>query len=187
MKLVFIEPKDKIELLEDGLISKFDRNFSFKKIPKGSLLEVSQVYIRNKGHYPSSITFKVISGPLVTKLVASIKSKKVIYLESYLQYLKEEISILESNNSNFSYAKNNGKVYYASGSEDDWVTFHPVGTLWKSYHIDHLRRDYLRKEKKIRTLKKNSSESKSKTTNKVIRILISDIKKWNVKLKKKEN
>jgi len=50
MKLVFIEPKDKIELLEDGLISKFDRNFSFKKIPKGSLLEVSQVYIRNKGH-----------------------------------------------------------------------------------------------------------------------------------------
>lgn len=180
MKLIFIKPKDKIELLKDGLMSKSDEYHSFKKIPKGSILEVSQVYIRNRGWYPSSITFKVLSGSLLNKILSSQKSREIAYLEKLIRGLKEEISLLESKRADFSYYKKRGNILYRKGSEEDWQNFRCFGLLWKSFHIDNLRRDVINKEKQIQSLKKK--KIKNKTSNQVIRVLVPDIEKWDVKL-----
>ena len=44
MKLTFIKPKDKIELLKDGLISKSDKNHSFKNYFIKALYSFSEIF-----------------------------------------------------------------------------------------------------------------------------------------------
>ncbi|GEM_PF-6900829 len=113
-------------------------------------------------------------------MISSQKSKEVAYLEKLIKGLKEEISLLESKNATFRYAKNDGSIFYKNESEEVWKTFYPFGTRWKSFHIDYLRRDVINKENQIQKLKKK--KIKNKKSNQVIRILVSDVEKWDVEL-----
>jgi hypothetical protein len=209
MKLSFIVPKDQIKLLEDGVISNVKGTYhphfeGWKFVPKDTVLEVSQVYIRNDGWFHSSLTFKPVSGPGFDLAInGDFEDKKRRLIEN-IRYYKEEIKKLDDHDADWSYTNgtwDNPKVVYKKGTFDEYVEWQNNIDRRSYYPSDHLNivrgwgqhrddvKKSIEKEEKYLSLLKPSKPSKA--FQQVIRIPLEDVEKWEVEIirhvKKEEN
>jgi hypothetical protein len=177
MKLSFIIPGDKIRLLEDVTFAKgnsYDPIFGqWESLSKGTVLQVSRVYIRKSGWFDSSLTFKIVEGPDVMR--ASLA--KYDYLRSYYEELikacKNILVDLDSHCADFyveTWIDTKFVREYHTGSYEKFIN-----TLRARNHRSQLKETISRYQKIIDGLK-------SSKVSEVIRILIKDIQNWEVEI-----
>jgi hypothetical protein len=185
MQLTFIKPKDRIQLLKDGKLTNslsLIKDKNWKKIPKDSILEVSQVYIRNKGWYSSSLTFKVISGPIESMMDSSEKKLEIEYAKNSVNSWKATVKEKEEKNYTYTISKGmfSEKLIYKTGSKEEYLKDYNKHN-WNSIssHLDDDKRDLKIEEAKLKALKNKKFKANRNIT---IRVLLSDVENWHVKL-----
>jgi hypothetical protein len=203
MKLFFVIPGDRVELLED---TKFmDSGWSDIKmdiIPKGTVLEISQVYIRNHGYYQSNISFKFADGPGYDLFVQSENNRKLQALKDTHERLLKEIKDLDDHDADFTYidhAKKRGRpvdsiftsweaseTIYKKATFDEYVSFTAArpyrtnGYISYTYHKDTLLE--LAAKARLAVLNFKPKVRVPKNFCRVFRVPLQEIEKWEIKL-----
>jgi len=184
MKLSFVVPGDKLRLLEDVTFTKgnkYDLIFGqWESLSKGTVLQVSQVYIRKSGWFDSSLTFKIVDGPDVKRA----SQAKYDYLRGYYERLvkdcNEVLNDLDNNNADFYVEKWSGMGLTTSLEREyhkgDYKKF--INTPRARNHRDQIKETIYRHGKIIDKLKLSKVSD-------VIRIPIKDIEKWEVEVERK--
>jgi hypothetical protein len=104
MNPLFLCPKDTIKLTESGLIDHtlslleskgnkdLDDSESFLKtlpsLPKGTVLEVSQLYIRSRAEGGNSVTFRIVDGPICSDFNKQLAQSQIDELQDQIRSLK---------------------------------------------------------------------------------------------------
>lgn len=114
MKLSFLLPKDKIKLLKSGTLAhtlETSKQYAYQfedvkksgltEIPKGSILTVSQIYLRNRGWFENGITFKLNTDPKNTLYEGMLKARiaqEVKYRKDQLDHQQRKLALLNDGN-----------------------------------------------------------------------------------------
>jgi hypothetical protein len=104
MKLKFVVPGEQIKMLED--VKFVDTGWSkmdIDTIPKDTVLQINQVYIRNNGYFQSSLTFKFISGLGFDKFLKFENDKKLKQLTDNYNNLQTQIDDLNKHDADWNY------------------------------------------------------------------------------------
>jgi hypothetical protein len=197
MRIFFVVPGDRVELLED---TKFvDTGWSEVKmetIPKGTVLEVSQVYIRNHGYFLSSLTFKFSGGPGYDLFIQSENNRKLQALKDTHEHLLKEIKDLDDHDADFHYIEHTSggrridtpyrppETLYKKGTFAEYeafIEFRPSrGYISYSYHKTQLQDLVEKAGHAVNTFKPKTEIPKNFC--RVIRVPLAEIEKWEIKL-----
>ena len=111
MKPLFLCPGDQIKSLSDGSLKQTLEEISFmsdealdepqkfltliQKISKGSVLEVSQIYIKSRNLNSNYITFKIVDGVIASEYNKYIVQNEIITLKIRIKELKDKLKTID--------------------------------------------------------------------------------------------
>ena len=186
MKLKFVVPGEQLKMLEDvKFVDTGWNKMNIDVIPKDTILQISQVYIRNKdGYYQSSLSFKFVSGPGYEKFLKSENDKKLAELQEDYSKLKEQFEDLEKHDADWEFTNHQSwderKPTYHKGTIDDYRKFMDKHYGSFSYHkstYEEMAKKALEKVNKFKPKDKISSNFC-----RVFRVPLAEIEKWEVEL-----
>jgi hypothetical protein len=166
-------------------------------VPKDTVLEVSQVYIRNDGWFMSSLTFKPVSGPGFDLAIQGDYEDKKRCLTKCLEELKKQLQegyidqdadwyyTVEGFSLFYKKPENSKFIFYKKGSKDDyerWCNHPPKDVVVLSCYKSDVE-GMIQKQEKILLNMKPSKPNKN--FQRVIRISLEDIEQWEVEIIKR--
>jgi hypothetical protein len=188
MRLFFVVPGDRVELLEDTKFVDTGWKVKMEAIPKGTILEVSQVYIRNHGYFQSSLTFKFSCGPGYDLFIQSENNRKLQALKDNHEHLLKEIKDLDDHDADYDYtqsphSQNNQRLYKKGtfAEYEAFIEFRPSrGYISYSYHKTQLQDLVEKAGHAVNTFKPKTEIPKNFRC--VIRVPLAEIEKWEIRL-----
>lgn len=186
MKLFFVVPGDQIKLLEEvKFIDAGWNKMDIDVIPKDTVLQISQVYIRNKGWYESNLSFKFVSGPGYDLFLKSENDQALKGLVKRFDEFQAEIKDLEDHNADYRFEDHrcnwDKRVWeYKKGTVERYNKFLNSHRGSYSYHKIHLQVMANKAENAVKNFKPRKAIPENFCP--VFRVPLPEVEKWNIEL-----
>jgi len=186
-KLNFVIPGDKIKLISGVKLIDKRGDYSWeekvKSLPAGTVLEVSQVYIRKNGWFDSSLTFRIIEGPGLDIAIDAVFKQETKRLKEKIKTSKVLLQRYKKDRADW-YAipsiegiRSSEKQIPYIGSYQDYKEFEKKdGWTYLTKHKEDIEKEIYISKQAIDNQKRPKISGQE-----VIRVPLIEIQKWNVK------
>ena len=186
MKIKFIIPGDRMKINEPMKITnecglnKWGPFNAIDSIPAGTVLEVSQMYIRKNGWFKNSITFKIIESPELEKIIEAESSSEQERIQGRISDIVRQLEDMKKAGPDICFACYNKHTGAYDYSKDNLAAGSFFGTKYSfcvskqdiTSQLVGLHRD-------LKNVKRDATTSIKRS---VFRVLISEIENIDIDL-----